>query len=298
MRTLLGLAARVIRLAGRGGALRRLGAVSAIFLLSTVLVGAALLLARTTAVWSHPPGGGSHLVVYLVSGTDAIQSRALANDLASLGGALGVEVVSPADTLSRLRIALAGEQSLLEGIEPESMPASIEVSLAPGVEEVLPLSPAIASLRRHPAVEQVAVQAANPDRLTAATAAMAPWARALAALLAVVAGLLGFTVTRWAWTLPRGELAVARLLGAGWSYHVLPTAIAAATAAALGALVGVAGLLAAGWYMSAKTAGVLTLGGSPVLLLTLDAAMFVVIAALVAGTAGARAAMSRDSADG
>jgi cell division transport system permease protein len=283
---------------------RRAAWMIATALAAVVLAGGALLAGRTATAWAQLRGGQAQLVVYLAQDTEPAQRQALAEELAALGGVTRVETVAPDEALRRLRTALAADQALLDGVEPETMPASIEASLEPGLENVLPMSPTFAALRRHPAVEDVVIEPALPDSLGSAMTLVAPWARSLTFLFAGLAALCAFAVARLAWALPRQELAVARLLGAGPAFHLAPMAISAALAAGLGALLGVAALLAGSAQVSSSLAplaatspSISSAASSAGLLGFAEAALLVVAAALIAGAGAARAALAPELAD-
>lgn len=277
---------------------RRLAWTAAAALAAVVLFGAALLGSRTAASWSVTSGAGAQLVVYLTQDTDEAARQQLADELAALGGVVRVEAVPPAEALRRLRAALGGEQELLDGVEPETMPASIEAELLPGVEAVLPMSPTLTALRRHPAVEDVVIEPAPPDTLRAAMAQLSPWSRSFLLVAAALTALLCFAVARLAWVVPAKELAVARLLGAGPAFHLLPLALSAAVAAALGALLGVAVLLGAGLQLTAALSSIATTAPAVAVLGATDASLLVLAAALLGGAGAARAAVAGEPAGG
>lgn len=294
---------RALRACGGSSGWCRLAWVGAAALAAVVLVGVALLAARTCAAWARQRGGGAQLVVYLTPDTGDAERQALAGELSALGGVAAVQVVAPDEALRRLRSALAADQALLEGVEPETMPASLEASLEPGVEAVLPMSPTFSALRRHPSVEDLVIEPSPPDTLSSAMARVAPWVRSLALGIGGLVALLTFAVARLAWSLPRQELAVARLLGAGPAFQLVPRALGAAIAAAGGALLGVVALLAGGLQLTAALAPSLPASSLPsppavALLGAGDAALLVLATALLAGAGAARAVIAREATDG
>ncbi|HRC57906.1 MAG TPA: permease-like cell division protein FtsX [Kofleriaceae bacterium] len=272
-------------LRGKAGRRRAVWVVTAA-LAATWLSGLGLILGRVVTQRGEPAGGA--MVIYLHAGTADNVGQALTEEVARLGGVSQTEYVSASETLLRLRRSLAGEETLLEGVEPSAMPPSIEALLQPGVEQVLPLSPTWAALRRHPAVEQVAIEEAEQDTLSIAMARLAPWALRLQFLVAGIAAWLGLAVARLGWRTPRRELAVATLLGASPAFHLVPAALAAALAAALGALGGACGLT---W--SAQQLAALTPGSADLLGLT-ELAVLVVAAMALAALAAAVAVVARE----
>ncbi|MEZ4361758.1 MAG: permease-like cell division protein FtsX [Kofleriaceae bacterium] len=279
--------------AGGVGA-RRAVAVASFAFAATVALGAALTFARSAARWSAL-GRGSQLVVYLGAAGDARAGLTLTEELRALGGVTRAEYVPPAETLRRLRSALGEDQRLAEGLDPEAMPASIELALEPGVDAVLPLSPTIAALRRHPAVDDVAVERAPADRLGEAMTALRPWLDSGSWFVAALAALLLTIGARLAWAPPRGHAAVAHLLGAGPAYQVLPASLAAAIAAAAGALAAVAALSMVGGALGAALA---PQGLAPALLTGGEAGVLALGAVAVAATSGGWASVGRGAGRG
>lgn len=274
-------------LRGAAGRRRATWVALAAFLV-TAVAGLGLALGRMAVRGGQGGGANGALVLYLQVGTEPSAGRALADEVARLGGVTGVEYIEPAETLARLRVALAGDEELLEGVDLAAMPPSIEASLLPGIEEVLPLSGTLAALRRHPAVAQVALEEAPRDELAHALGRVAPWALRLQLLAGALATLFGLALVHLAWRAPRRELAVVSLLGGAPSFVALPAALAAALAAALGAVVGTwvaligAGALAGSLFgagaAALATAGELALIGVTAVLGAAFAAAFAVLA--------------------
>lgn len=257
---------------------------------ATWVAGLGLLGGRCATGAASSSAGGA-LVLYLQPGTEEATGRELATEVQRLGGVQRAEYVTPAETLARLRRSLAGDEGLLDGIEPAAMPGSVEAVLQPGVEQVLPLSATLDSLRRHPAVAQVALDQGERDTLAAALTEAAPWARRGQLVAAALAALLALTVARLGWRAPRREVAVATLLGAGPAFFLVPAALAAALVAALGALAGAA---AAAWTGArlASELPALVPGGA---LDPVELALVAVAVMLVSALACAFAVVSREA---
>ena len=71
--------------------------------------------------------GDVQVAVYLQKGADVVAARDAARAIAA---GRKVEVVRPADAMARLRASLGDDGALLEGVEAEVLPASIEVNAA------------------------------------------------------------------------------------------------------------------------------------------------------------------------
>lgn len=185
------------------------------------------------------PRGAASMVVYLGDGMDDARAQTLAGELGALPGVLHVELVPPAESAKRLQQALAQDPALLDGVDVASLPASIELQLAPGVRDVIAMSPTLQALRGAPGIEDVVVEDANADRLaeTRGSLRVVGWTAAI-----VLGGLaLVMFVAALRVRLERGkqELAVHHLLGAGPAFRIVPTALA-------GALHGIVAAIAAG----------------------------------------------------
>jgi cell division transport system permease protein len=174
------------------------------------------------------PGASASLVVYLGEGVDEARAAALAGELRGLRGVLHAELVPAAESARRLLAALGSEPALLEGVGAAALPASVEVTLAPGLRDVIAISPSVRALRGAPGVADVVVDDPAGDdgpRVLGAARTLAWTGAALFAGLALIVVLAALRVS-----LDRGrqELAVARLLGAGPGFIVVPTALAGA----------------------------------------------------------------------
>ena len=204
-----------------------------------VAAGVAGLSATNVERWTTPPAGAASMVVYLGEGVDDAHAQALAGQVGKLPGVERAELVPPAETAHRLQAALGADSALLEGVELASLPASIEVGLAPGVKDVIAMSPVMRELRAAPGVVDVTVEdAADPSAGTLRTVRTATLIGA--ALLGALAVIVVFAAIRVRLERDPREQRVLYLMGASPAFSIAPTALA-------GALHGlVAALLAAG----------------------------------------------------
>jgi cell division protein FtsX len=211
------------------------------------VAGAALLAADTVERWAaRPRGDAGSLVVYLGEGVTDATARLLVGELAQLPGVEHAELVPAAESARRLERSLGADAALLDGVDLASLPPSVEVALAPGVRDVLALSPTIRALRGTPGVADVVLANATPDpeAHVAATARDVAWGAA--ALLAVFAVVIMIAALRLRLERDRRERDVYDLLGASPAFSVVPTALAGAlhgaAAAVLAALALVLGI--------------------------------------------------------
>jgi cell division transport system permease protein len=200
-------------------------------------VGVAGLTALHVERWTHAPRLGASMVVYLGDGVDEAQAHALAAELAKLPGVERAELIAASDSAARLQQSLGADSALLEGVELASLPASVEVTLAPGVRDVIAMSPTVRALRGTPGVDAVIVEDAGAERVvgTLRTVRLVAWSGA--ALLAGLALIVVLAFIRVRLDRAERELTVMHLLGASSSFIVVPTALAGALQGAVAALI-------------------------------------------------------------
>jgi cell division protein FtsX len=199
-------------------------------------VGVAAVAADNVDRWAQRPGDGASMVVYLGEGVPEARAQELLIELRALPGVEHAELVPPAESARRLQQALGADVSLLEGVELGSLPASVEVTLSPGVRDVVAISPTVRALRGAQGVDGVIVEDGGDDRAASALHTIRAVAWGGAALFAGLALIIVLAAIRVRLDRSRDELAVAQLLGAGPSFHVIPTALAGALQGALAAL--------------------------------------------------------------
>lgn len=206
------------------------------------VVGIAAITAATVDRWAAAhPGSGGAMVVYLGEGVDDARAQALVGELRGLRGVERAELVAPAEAALRLTRALGGEPALLDGVELASLPASVEVTLAPGVRDVAALSPTVRALRASPGVVDVAIEHGEgddrEDRIAGAlhTARTCAWTGA--AVFAALALIIVLAAVRVRLDRPAREARVLELLGASPGFIAIPTALAGALLGAIAALV-------------------------------------------------------------
>jgi cell division protein FtsX len=199
-------------------------------------VGIAGLGALSVDQWSdRRPAASAALVVYLGEGVTDLRATALVGELRRLRGVERVELVAAAESAKRLVSSLGSGAALLEGVDIEALPASIEVTLSPGVRDVVAMSPIVGELRGSPGVSDLVIADAPDDSRRAAgmlgTLRGIAWvAGALFAGLALLTALGSIRVRldRAASPSGRRELEVIELLGGGSSFLGVPIALAGA----------------------------------------------------------------------
>ena len=207
--------------------------------------GIAVLAASNIEGWTSTRRGGASMVVYLGERVDEARGQSLAGELAKLPGVERAELVPPAETARRLEAALGmpnanASRSLLEGIEVASLPASVEVTLAPGVRDVIAMSPTVRALRGTPGVEDVVVEDGGSDRVAGTLSVVRVVAWTGAALLGGLALVIVLAAIRIRLARGARERRVLHLLGASPAFTFVPTALAGALQGAVAALLATA----------------------------------------------------------
>lgn len=263
--------------------------------------GVAVIAATSIDRWAAArPGAPTSMVVYLGEGVSEARAQALVGELRALSGVERAELVPPAESARRLVRALGSDGALLEGVDLAALPASVEVALAPGVRDVIAISPTLRALRGAPGVADVVIDeageqtaehpgqhpGAHGDRVTRSLGAMRGLAWTGAALFAGLALIIALAAIRVRLDRGRQELAVAQLLGAGPGFLVIPTALAGALSGALAALIATLALGAGLHLYRDALAGVVVPGFA-------ELAVFVGIGALLGLIGGGLAGASR-----
>ena len=182
------------------------------------LAGGAAIAAVAIDRWAAAhPGAGASMVIYLGDGVDEAGAAALVGELGRLRGVERAELVPAAESANRLTRALGADPALLEGIDLASLPASVEVRLAPGVRDVV-----------------VEDGGGDPVAGELATARAIAWAGA--AVFAAIALLIALAAVRIGLDRPDREAAVLALLGASPGFTAIPSALAGALYGACAAL--------------------------------------------------------------
>lgn len=260
------------------------------------VVGVSALAAKHVDAWTVRPGDGGSMVVYLGEGVDDVTASKLVAELNRLPGVEKAELVAPAESAKRLQQALGGDASLMEGVDLGSLPASVELTLAPGVRDVVAMSPTVKALRGAPGVEDVVLDEASEDRTSAALGTVRTVVWTGAALLAGLALIIALATIRLRLDRDPEEQRVAHMLGAGPTFLLMPSIIAGviigALAAAIAGGVIVGALYAYGDAITSALAG--PLGAIDLAMPTIvEFAMFVGLGAVLGLVGGGMAGASR-----
>lgn len=177
-----------------------------------------LLLGAVTLAWQNARevtrdlGIDVPMTVYLADGADDAEVRRLSADLQALGVVDRVVRVRPQDALDRLVHGLGGEAELLEGIDADTLPETLEVHLADGVSAQV--APRLAErLRTRDVVEDVEVAGPWAGHLEAMVATLRHLAVGAGVLVALACTTIVWSTIRLGVFARRAEVQILRLVG-------------------------------------------------------------------------------------
>jgi cell division transport system permease protein len=260
-----------------------------------LLLGAMMLAWTNAQTVTQTWGVDVPVTVYLVDEADPVELERLRARIGTLPEVAEVVAISPAQAMERLREGLGGDSTLLEGIEGEILPTSLEIRLTsaapPAFAEAL-----AARITEREIVEDVAVAGAWAARAESML-------QTLADLAIGAAGLVGFACMTIVWSTirlgvyaRRSELEISRLVGGTDAFVRGPFLIEGVLQGVLGAGFAL-GVLWVGFdavrpFVEHGLA-MMFAAGSLRFFTPMEIAMGIALGALV-GLAGARAAMIRD----
>lgn len=95
------------------------------------------------------------VTAYFETDPDPMVLRTLVTQVERLPGTGGATFVSQAEALGRFRERLKGQESLLEGLAPDILPASLEIRLKKGHRESAAVEAYVSRLKRIPGISEV-----------------------------------------------------------------------------------------------------------------------------------------------
>lgn len=166
--------------------------------------------------------GNITVVLYLRENLKVGQASSLQQMLADCSKVSSIRFVSKAEALEEFRKTLGTDASLLDGLDTNPLPASLELSLNPSMEKPDQLKLFLQHLARRPEVESIQGGVEWVQRLSNLLSAVRLVLFLLGAVLAVIslfitASTIHLTVDR-----RQDEIAVMRLVGASNWYIRLP----------------------------------------------------------------------------
>lgn len=195
-------------------------------------------------------GKNVEMIVYLSDGITPARAGQITDVLSKLPGVEKVRQVAPDEAYGRLRRSLGDRADLLDGVDEDLLPRSIEVSFKNGVSDILRVHPVYARLRGTEGVEDVELMSDWVRRLLQAQRLL----RGLGWAFGILAGISGLYVVlatiRLGVYARRDEIEVLKLVGATHLHIAAPYLLEGVLQGVLGA--GLAALALFGLYSAAQ----------------------------------------------
>jgi cell division transport system permease protein len=165
---------------------------------------------RIAAGW----GRGVHMTVYLEDGLSPTRARQIADHVARIPEVERVEQVEPKQAWARLQKSLGDKGDLLDGVEESMLPASIEVTLRPGVAPLARTLPWYERLRHTAGVEDIELMGDWVERVAAIERLLRAAGLALGLLVGLACLYIVASTIRLAVFARRDEIEILKLVGA------------------------------------------------------------------------------------
>jgi cell division transport system permease protein len=189
---------------------------------SLVLVGAFTLLLRNMEELIDEFGAELHVTAYLEEGLPASEQAELARVVATVEGVSEVRSVSKEEALERFRQGVGRGASLLEGLDENPLPASLEMVLSPGHRSAEGLARVAAAIEGVPGVADLTSGRDWVEGYLRAVAVVRGVGWGLGAVIALATLLIVANTIRLAVFARRDELEILSLVGASRSFVGIP----------------------------------------------------------------------------
>lgn len=201
-----------------------------------LMLGTALLIFQNTRAIAVDWGVDVPVTVYMVEGTPSHEATQLAQRLRSMPEVDYVVRVGPDQALERLERGLGGNANVLEGIDAEALPDSLEIHLA---EEIDPqFASALAErLTEHEGVEEVAVLGPWVQQANDLLATLRQLALGVGLLVSFACMAIVWSTIRLGVFARRAEIEIFRLVGGTPGFVRAPFLVEGMVQGALGSAV-------------------------------------------------------------
>jgi cell division transport system permease protein len=271
------------------GALRGLAASPLTSIVATATIALCLLLAGAFALLLTNMeqvlarfGEELHVSAYLADGLTTAEQERLAERVQAMAGVESVTLVTKEVALERFRASPFGRASLLEGLDDNPLPASLEIVLAPAERNRGGVAALVAALHGVPGVAELGYGHEWVEGYARAVGLVRGLALGIGAVLALATLLIVANTIRLSIYARRDEIEILQLVGAGRTFVATPFLLEGLLEGALGGLAALAAL-AVGF----RAARILLGGGLELLLGYAEPAFFGAGGALALVAAGA-----------
>ena len=271
-------------------ALRGLGTIALCLLLAGSF---ALLLVNMERVLSHF-GQEVRVSAYLADELPAEAQEALAMRVQQLPGVESVAWVSKQAALERFRASPFGRASLLDGLDENPLPASLEIVLVPEQRNRAGLDALVQKLRDLPGIGELGYGHEWVEGYARAVALVRGVALTIGAVLALATLLIVSNTIRLSVYARRDEIEILALVGASRAFVATPFLLEGLLEGAVGGLTALAGLALGFHALSARFGAGLELllgNAAPLFFGSGEALVLVAVGALLGGLGSAVAVL-------
>lgn len=258
---------------------------------SLVLVGAFALLVSNMEGLLRRFGEEVRLTAYLATDLPEQEQRALAEALAERADVESAEWVSRELALERFKGRVGGE--LLEGLDENPLPASVEILLAPAHRSQEGLERVASEVARLAGVDEVSRGHAWVESYARAVSFLRAAGLVLGGVLVLAALLIVANTIRLAVYARRDELEILRLVGATRTFTAAPFLLEGLVQGIVGGLAALAVLYLAYLVLASRLQEGLTfvLGSAPASFLSGEASLLLIAGGAALGLLGSAAAV-------
>lgn len=231
------------------GALRGLAASPITSAVATATIAVCLLLAGAfTLLLTNMErvlarfGEELHVSAYLADGLTVAEQERLAERVEAVPGVESVTLVTKEVALERFRASPFGRASLLDGLDDNPLPASLEIVLVPAERNRGGVEALVAALRGDPGIAELGYGHEWVEGYARAVALVRGLALGIGAVLALATLLIVANTIRLSIYARRDEIEILQLVGAGRSFVATPFLLEGLLEGALGGLVALAAL--------------------------------------------------------
>jgi cell division transport system permease protein len=200
-----------------------------------------LLLVNMERVLSHF-GQEVRVSVYLAGDMPSEEQEALAMRVQRMPGVESVAWVSKEAALERFRASPFGRAALLDGLDENPLPASLEIVLVPEQRNRAGLDALVEALADVPGIEELGYGHEWVEGYARAVSLVRGVALAIGAVLALATLLIVSNTIRLSVYARRDEIEILALVGAGRAFVATPFLLEGLIEGALGGLLALAGL--------------------------------------------------------
>ena len=258
-----------------------------------LLVGAFALLVANMERLLDRFGDDLRVSAYLADDLPDAQAEALRARVGEAPGVAAVELVTKEEALRRFRESPLGRADLLEGLEENPLPASLEITLVPEHRDRAGLDALAERLRALPGVADLGYGHEWVEGYSRAVGLVRGVAVGLGAVLALATLLVVSNTIRLGVYARRDEIEILRLVGAGRLFVAVPFLLEGLVQGTAGGLLALA--LLYGFFrtlLPALRGGVeLLLGFAPPVFLSAEGCLALVASGALLGVLGSAAAL-------